>query len=156
MEDLGDALLSSQLEQRSVETWYPLALRELAKLTAISHRDARLPLMDAGQLEGVVGFPRVVFAWSAGAVGCRIPIAILDSLATYLAEAFSAQTQCVVHRDFHCRNLMCLPDGGVGVIDFQDAVIGPVTYDPVSLLKDCYVLWHRRISCGGLSNIGSN
>ena len=44
----------------------------------------------------------------------------------------------------------------MGVIDFQDAVIGPVTYDPVSLLKDCYVLGTARISCDGLSNIGSN
>ena len=145
MEDLGDALLSSQLERRSVETWYPLALGELAKLTAISHRDARLPLMDAGRIrEELSVFPEWFLRGLLGLSDAEIPSAILDSLASYLAEAFSAQTQCVVHRDFHCRNLMCLPDGGLGVIDFQDAVIGPVTYDPVSLLKDCYVLWHRQ------------
>ena len=145
MEDLGDTLLSSQLERRTVETWYPLALRELAKLTAISHRDARLPLMDAGLIrEELSVFPEWFLRGLLGLSVAEIPIAILDSLAAYLAEAFSAQTQCVVHRDFHCRNLMCLPDGGLGVIDFQDAVMGPVTYDPVSLLKDCYVLWHRQ------------
>ena len=145
MEDLGDALLSSLLERRTVETWYPLALGELAKLTAISHRDARLPLMDAARIrEELSVFPEWFLRRLLGLSDAEIPIAILDSLATYLAEAFSAQTQCVVHRDFHCRNLMCLPDGGLGVIDFQDAVIGPVTYDAVSLLKDCYVLWHRR------------
>jgi len=145
MEDLGDALLSSQLERRTVETWYPLALGELAKLTAISHRDARLPLMDAGLIrEELSVFPEWFLRGLLGLSVAEIPIAILDSLAAYLAEAFSAQTQCVVHRDFHCRNLMCLPDGGLGVIDFQDAVMGPVTYDPVSLLKDCYVLWHRQ------------
>lgn len=145
MEDLGDALLSSQLERRSVETWYPLALGELAKLTTIPHRDARLPLMDAGRIrEELSVFPEWFLRGLLGLSDAEIPIAILDNLATYLAEAFSAQTQCVVHRDFHCRNLMCLPDGGLGVIDFQDAVIGPVTYDPVSLLKDCYVLWHRQ------------
>jgi len=48
-----------------------------------------------------------------------------------------------VHRDFHSRNIMCLPDDRLGLIDFQDAVVGPVTYDPVSLLKDCYIQWPR-------------
>ena len=144
MEDLGDALLSSQLERSTVETWYPLALAELAKLTAISHHDARLPLMDAERIrEELSVFPEWFLRGLLGLSDAEIPSAILDGLVTYLADAFSAQTQCVVHRDFHCRNLMCLPDGGLGVIDFQDAVIGPVTYDPVSLLKDCYVLWHR-------------
>ena len=46
-----------------------------------------------------------------------------------------------VHRDFHSRNLMLCDDGRVGVIDFQDAVWGPVTYDLVSLLRDCYIAW---------------
>ena len=151
MEDLGDALLSSQLERRSVETWYPLALGELAKLTTIPHRDARLPLMDAGRIrEELSVFPEWFLRGLLGLSDAEIPIAILDNLATYLAEAFSAQTQCVVHRDFHCRNLMCLPDGGLGVIDFQDAVIGPITYDPVSLLKDCYVSWPRQRQIGWL------
>ncbi len=49
------------------------------------------------------------------------------------------QPQVVVHKDFHSRNLMVLEDGSLGVIDFQDAVVGPVTYDLVSLLKDCYL-----------------
>mgnify|MGYP000164340344 CR=1 FL=1 len=51
------------------------------------------------------------------------------------------QTQVPVHRDFHSRNLMVLGDGSLGVLDFQDAVMGPITYDLVSLLRDCYVVW---------------
>ena len=51
---------------------------------------------------------------------------------------------------------MCLPDGGLGVIDFQDAVIGPVTYDAVSLPRTAMCSGTARISCDGLSNIGSN
>ncbi len=43
----------------------------------------------------------------------------------------------LVHRDYHSRNLMLQPDGTLGVIDFQDAVRGPLTYDLVSLLRDC-------------------
>jgi len=50
------------------------------------------------------------------------------------------QPQVFVHRDYHSRNLM-VADDGPGILDFQDAVEGPLTYDLVSLLKDCYVKW---------------
>jgi aminoglycoside/choline kinase family phosphotransferase len=51
------------------------------------------------------------------------------------------QPQVFVHRDYHSRNLMVTGDGNPGILDFQDAVEGPLTYDLVSLLKDCYVKW---------------
>ncbi len=51
------------------------------------------------------------------------------------------QPQVFVHRDYHSRNLMVTSDDNPGVLDFQDAVEGPVTYDLVSLLKDCYIKW---------------
>ena len=60
-----------------------------------------------------------------------------------LADSALEQPRVVVHRDLHCRNLMCLPGGELGVLDFQDAARGPVTYDLASLLKDCYVAWPR-------------
>ena len=51
------------------------------------------------------------------------------------------QPQVFVHRDYHSRNLMVTPADNPGVIDFQDAVEGPITYDLVSLLRDCYISW---------------
>jgi aminoglycoside/choline kinase family phosphotransferase len=51
------------------------------------------------------------------------------------------QQQVFVHRDYHSRNLMLTPQNNPGILDFQDAVEGPLTYDLVSLLKDCYVKW---------------
>ncbi len=51
------------------------------------------------------------------------------------------QPRVFVHRDYHSRNLMRRADGGIGVLDFQDGVVGPVTYDLASLLRDCYVAW---------------
>ncbi len=51
------------------------------------------------------------------------------------------QPKACVHYDYHSRNLVLLPDGQTGVLDFQDAVYGPVTYDVVSLLRDCYIDW---------------
>jgi N-acetylmuramate 1-kinase len=46
-----------------------------------------------------------------------------------------------VHRDYHSRNLLVTPHSNPGILDFQDAVLGPVTYDLASLLKDCYIAW---------------
>ena len=64
----------------------------------------------------------------------------------FLINEALLQPQVFVHRDFHSRNLMVLPTdnkGGPGVIDFQDALRGPIGYDLVSLLKDCYISWSR-------------
>jgi aminoglycoside/choline kinase family phosphotransferase len=59
-----------------------------------------------------------------------------------VAEAL-AQPQVFVHRDYHSRNLMITRERNPGIIDFQDALRGPVGYDLVSLLKDCYISWPR-------------
>ena len=70
---------------------------------------------------------------------------IIEDLFEKLIESAVAQSQVVVHKDYHSRNLMLLDDGQLGVIDFQDALVGPVTYDLVSLLKDCYLNWPRKM-----------
>jgi len=62
----------------------------------------------------------------------------------WLCEQALAQPVVLVHRDYHSRNLLVRPEGNPGIVDFQDAVRGPVTYDLVSLLKDCYVVWPAR------------
>lgn len=56
-----------------------------------------------------------------------------------LIEATQSVPQCTVHRDYHCRNLIWRDERGVGIVDFQDALIGPACYDIASLLRDCYV-----------------
>jgi len=56
-----------------------------------------------------------------------------------------AQAQVYVHRDYHSRNLMLLQSGNPGIIDFQDAVYGPITYDLVSLLRDAYIQWDEEM-----------
>lgn len=68
---------------------------------------------------------------------------LLDSLFEFLAQDALAQPTSWVHRDYHSRNLMVTSERNPGVLDFQDAVVGPVTYDLVSLLKDCYIAWPR-------------
>jgi aminoglycoside/choline kinase family phosphotransferase len=66
---------------------------------------------------------------------------MLDRLFEALAQGALAQPAAFVHRDYHSRNLLVTEDNNPGILDFQDAVWGPVTYDLVSLLKDCYVAW---------------
>jgi aminoglycoside/choline kinase family phosphotransferase len=80
-------------------------------------------------------------------VGKHLQRMLGDEQASALAEVFSrvlknnlAQPSVYVHRDYHSRNLM-VTDPNPGVLDFQDAVYGPITYDLVSLLKDAYICW---------------
>jgi aminoglycoside/choline kinase family phosphotransferase len=64
-----------------------------------------------------------------------------NRMQTHLVKSALAQPQRFVHRDYHSRNLMFTEQQPLGVLDFQDAVLGPFTYDAVSLLRDCYVRW---------------
>ena len=62
----------------------------------------------------------------------------IDDAWETLIDATQAQPMVTVHRDYHSRNLLLRDDGSLGIVDFQDALVGPVTYDLVSLLRDCY------------------
>lgn len=65
----------------------------------------------------------------------------LDDAYHCLVQSAEQQPQVFMHRDYHAGNLMLLRNGGVGILDFQDAFIGPLTYDLASLLRDCYIAW---------------
>jgi N-acetylmuramate 1-kinase len=67
--------------------------------------------------------------------------AMLNRLFESLVEVAVSQPACFVHRDYHSRNLLVTLENNPGILDFQDAVWGPVTYDLASLLKDCYIAW---------------
>jgi aminoglycoside/choline kinase family phosphotransferase len=67
--------------------------------------------------------------------------AIWQQTRQLLVDNALAQPQVFVHRDYHSRNLMVVERDNPGILDFQDAVSGPVTYDLVSLLRDCYIVW---------------
>lgn len=66
---------------------------------------------------------------------------ILNEVYERLIQSALSQSQVLVHRDYHSRNLMFVQQNSPGVLDFQDAMMGPITYDLVSLLKDCYIQW---------------
>lgn len=66
---------------------------------------------------------------------------MLEKIFGLLATRACTQGQVMVHRDYHARNLMQTKDNNPGILDFQDAVVGSITYDLVSLLRDAYILW---------------
>jgi N-acetylmuramate 1-kinase len=75
---------------------------------------------------------------------------MLDRQFDVLAQSALEQPATFVHRDYHSRNLLVTPEANPGILDFQDALRGPVTYDAVSLLKDCYIEWPRERVLGWL------
>jgi len=83
-------------------------------------------------------------------VGRHLQLSLCAAEQSDIAKSFEflvtealAQPKVFVHRDYHSRNLMITRERNPGVIDFQDALAGPVGYDLVSLLKDCYISWPR-------------
>jgi len=67
--------------------------------------------------------------------------ASLSNTFSLVTKKILTQNKCFVHRDYHSRNLMFIAKGNPGILDYQDAVLGPLTYDLVSLLKDAYIEW---------------
>ncbi len=69
---------------------------------------------------------------------------ILENTFKVLVNSALEQPQVCVHRDYHSRNLLLLENKNVGVLDFQDAIYGPITYDAASLLRDAYIDWPKK------------
>lgn len=146
--DLGDRSLLSCLSDASVTAWYISALQLLPKFTQI---DLDLPEFDAEFMarENAI-FPEWLLETHLRLVLSVEEKALVADTFALLTENNLAQPQVVMHRDFHSRNLMVTDDDTLAVIDFQDMVLGPLTYDAVSLLKDCYCRWPDEVITHGV------
>lgn len=143
LEDFGDALLRPALNERTVDRLYALAMDELLRMQEIDTVPGyALPPYDRERLMNEMHLFRDWFVKvHLGLELTDDECAVLQDACDRIADDNLAQPAVFVHRDFHSRNLMLLPDDSLGLIDFQDAVVGPVTYDLVSLLRDAYVVW---------------
>ena len=117
-------------------------MHALMQIQALDSSQFTLPLYDSSLLQ------REMALFKDWLIEAKLGLTLSDqestdltSCLTLLEERALAQVQVTVHRDFHARNLMICADDSLGIIDFQDAVIGPITYDLVSLLRDCYIVW---------------
>lgn len=144
LEDLGDEVLLGLLTNKSADRLYDQALDMLHRMQISVPASAKLPLYEKARLQNELDlFPRWFIAKLLGMKESREANKIFSGLSERLIASATEQPQVFVHRDFHSRNLMCLSNGDLATIDFQDAVWGPITYDVVSLLKDCYIEWPR-------------
>lgn len=143
LSDLGDTLLLSRLTHDTAATFYRQALAQLTQVRTISATSAgSLPVFDQDFLLREM---QIFIDWfllqHLQLTVTEQEQSMLQRHFLLLAASALQQPQAGMHRDYHARNLMLQQDGCLAVIDFQDVVTGPVTYDAVSLLKDCYVKW---------------
>lgn len=144
LEDFGDQLMLDALSDDNADQLYTGALEELCRIQQIKDQPGQpLPQYDIALLDREMAlFPDWLLTRQLGMNLSNGEQSMLDTAFAFLRESALAQPEVTVHRDYHSRNLLIRKNHTApGVIDFQDAVRGPVTYDLVSLLKDCYVRW---------------
>jgi N-acetylmuramate 1-kinase len=139
MSDLGERHLADAYADPGVEAVMPGAIDTVIRLQQV--QDAQIEPYTRQRFADELDIYR---DWCLGALLERAAPDWLDDAFAVLLAATDAQPRCCVHRDYHCRNLLLRPDGGIGVVDFQDALMGPATYDLASLLRDCYYRFDER------------
>jgi aminoglycoside/choline kinase family phosphotransferase len=168
LSDFGPRSYLDELNPESADRLYGDALDTLLRIQqAIDPETAGLPPYDERLLRAELHIFREWFlAGLLGLAPTAPESALMDEVWRLLVAAALEQPRVCVHRDYHSRNLMVTECRNPGVLDFQDAVIGPVTYDLVSLLRDCYVAWPKprldawlesyRLNLDGIGMAGSD
>ena len=142
LEDFGDVLLSTLLNEQTVDAYYAQSFKQLIQLQAIdgTHHFPNY------SYEKLISEMELLTDWMLPSLQIQPTAeesALIKRTFAILANAALAQPQVIVHRDFHSRNLMKIAgETDLGVIDFQDAVIGADTYDLISITRDAYVQWN--------------
>ena len=143
--DLGSTLYLTELrnDRSCADSLYGDAISALVRMQTLgSEFQSELPPYD----ENLLSFELSLFHDWLCERHLRIQFTRSDeqqwsATCRLLIDSATQQARVFVHRDYHSRNLMVTSDNNPGILDFQDAVEGPLTYDLVSLLKDCYVSW---------------
>lgn len=143
LSDFGDELYLPNLTQTTADALYKDAINTLVKIQ-VSGDVKNLDCYDEALLR------REVSLFSDWLLIKHLQLEVndeldkeLEAVVVQLIDNALEQPQVFVHRDFHSRNLMLTRTNNPGVIDYQDAVHGPLSYDLVSLLKDCYIKWSK-------------
>lgn len=143
--DLGKTLYSAALTHQTVEVLYSQALDALARMQTIQEvLDYELQYFDEKFIAQELLYFKTWFLEDyLKLVLDKAQHHQLNEMMHILVHSAVQQPQAFMHRDYHSRNLLVCESQTPGVLDFQDAMIGPVTYDAVSLLRDAYVDWPR-------------
>jgi len=141
--DFGSTLYLSQLNEANVEKLYGDAIQALiviqrhASIENLPPYDNALLHREMGLFDNWLVNKHLNFSMSY-----QEQQRLYDNF-ELLSNTALKQPITFVHRDYHSRNLMITEQNNPGILDFQDAVVGPMTYDLVSLLRDCYISWPR-------------
>jgi aminoglycoside/choline kinase family phosphotransferase len=141
LSDLGDELYLPALTPKQADSLYADAITALITMQTRTSTQG-LPLYDSQRLHQEMN---LFIDWLLK-THLNLSLSVEEdnefkACFAYLTEQALSQPQIFVHRDYHSRNLMVVPTNNPGILDFQDAVQGPITYDLVSLLRDCYISW---------------
>jgi aminoglycoside/choline kinase family phosphotransferase len=142
-QDFGNRQFSDCLTVHTCDQFYPKALSMIPLIqNCLSTEKGPLPAFDGEFID------REMSLFTDWLLDKYLQLSLTDAEEQMLGQVFdSVKKSCLIqpmvgmHRDYHSRNLMLLEDDEIGVIDFQDAVVGPITYDAVSLLRDSYQDW---------------
>ena len=147
LEDLGDKTYLNELKQPD-QSLYRDAIKSLIQiqLGTFEQKEFNLPNYDHKLLDQELNLFESWYCQKHLAISLSDDQKnIWDTSKKFLIENCLEQPQVWVHRDFHSRNLMRVDSNSPAVIDFQDMVLGPISYDLASLFKDCYIEWPREI-----------
>ena len=146
LSDLGNTTYLQALDAQSAPSLYRDANSALIQIQLAS-RSGVLPDYDRALLERELKlFPDWYLARHLGVTPSPAQEAVLRGVFEQILGNNLAQPPVFVHRDYHSRNLMRIENGqNPGIIDFQDAVYGPLTYDLVSLYRDAYIGWEEEV-----------
>jgi aminoglycoside/choline kinase family phosphotransferase len=145
LSDLGSTTYLQQLNPDTAHKLYLDAIDALIQLQ-VQSRAGVLPAYDRELLHReLMLFPDWYVTRHLKATLSDAQSADLNRVFDLLLANNLAQAPVYVHRDYHSRNLMVMEKGNPGILDFQDAVYGPITYDLVSLLRDAYIQWDEEL-----------
>jgi len=141
--DLGQTQYLNVLKPDNADRLYGDALNTLLSLQTTTLAEVRaLPAYDDALLTRELAiFDEWFVARHLSVIWSDAQRRVWQDACGVLKRSALEQPKVLVHRDYHSRNLMVTPQHNPGVLDFQDAVYGPITYDVASLLRDCYIAW---------------
>jgi len=143
IEDLGNRLYLRELDEHNADALYGDAMDALLRMqTHMDHRE--LPPFDRDVLvRGLEVMPEWFLGRHLGHTPSCGEWDVLETAFELIIRNAQEQPRVFVHRDYHSRNLLVIERNNPGVIDFQGALAGPITYDLASLLRDAYIVWPR-------------
>ncbi len=142
LSDLGDKLFLDEVSHDNADKLYKLALEKLLLMQQnVDTQNLELASFTDERLESeLANCSKWFFQDFLELALTKKQLQIIDDTYQQLLENAKEQPEVFIHLDYHSRNLLLLPED-LGILDFQDAMIGPITYDLASLIRDCYINW---------------